>query len=301
MNEDDNSVSSKSKLIGIITTSVLYLVAIGIAILVGYFLYDYLTNPLLLILVTDIVATLVIFIASTIVRNTSLYDPYWSFIPIVIAIYWFIDGGLKTSFGATQVVILTIVGVYGLRLTYNWIRGWQGLKHEDWRYAKFRNEKPKLFWFINITGLQLMPTLVVFLGCIPLFPAFNNPIQLNNAFYLIGLIITFTAIFIETLADEQQHAYRKKKQPGELFNTGLWGLSRHPNYFGEISFWWGLYFFGLAADPTYWWAIAGPIAMVILFVAVSIPLMEKRLKERYPEYESYQKKVSMLIPWFKKK
>ncbi|MHA1198754.1 MAG: DUF1295 domain-containing protein [Candidatus Heimdallarchaeaceae archaeon] len=298
---EDESAKHTSRIKGIIINSILYLFAIGIAILVGYLLYDYLTHPLLLILVTDIIATLIVYIVSVIFKNTSLYDPYWSFIPIVIAFYWFIMGALEIGFGATQVVVLVIVGMWGLRLTYNWIRGWQGLKHEDWRYTKFRTEKPKLFWFINLTGLQLMPTLVVFLGCMALLPAFTNTIDLENPFYIIGIIITLLAIFIEALADEQQYAFRQKKEQGQLLDTGLWGLSRHPNYFGEISFWWGIYFFGLAADTSYWWTIAGPVAMVILFMVVSIPMMEKRLKKRYPKYEDYQKRVSMIIPWFKKK
>ena len=146
-----------------------------------------------------------------------------------------------------------------------------------------------------------MPTLMVFLGCIPLLPAFTNTIYLDNPFYLIGIVVAVGAIFIEAIADEQQYAFRKTKQPGELLDTGLWGLSRHPNYFGEITFWWGIYFLGLAGDTDYWWSIIGPIAMVVLFLGVSIPLMEKRLIKRYPEYKDYQKRVSMLIPWFKKK
>ncbi len=304
-----SDVKTKTKLKGLIINSAFYTLAIGIAILAGYLLYDYITNPLLLFLVTDIIATLVIFIASTIFKNTSFYDPYWSFIPIVIAIYWFIVGGLELGeFKASQFVILAVVGVYGLRLTYNWIRSWEGFKHEDWRYVKYRIEKPKLFWIINLTGLQLMPTILVFLGCIPLYPAFTNPIQFsepiqwsNILFYILGLVITVTAIFIEALADEQQYVFRQKKQPGQLLDTGLWSVSRHPNYFGEISFWWGVYFLGLSGDTTYWWAFVGPLAILVLFVVVSIPLMESRLKQRYPDYKDYQKRVSLLIPWFKKK
>ncbi len=297
---DENESRRKKRMISLIICTFSYILAIGIAVIVGYFLYDYL-HPLLLILVTDIIATLVVYFISIIIQNTSLYDPYWSVIPIIIAIYWFIVGALESGFEATHFIILIIVGMWGLRLTYNWVRGWQGIKHEDWRYTQFREEKPKLFWFINITGLQLMPTIIVYLGCISLLPAFTTPIASNNIFYIIGIILTIVAIFFETLADEQLHAFNKKKQPGELLKTGLWNLSRHPNYFGEISFWWGLYFFALAADTSYWWAFAGPVAMIILFTFVSIPMIEKRLKKHYPDYSKYQKEVSMIIPWFKKK
>jgi steroid 5-alpha reductase family enzyme len=80
-------------------------------------------------------------------------------------------------------------------------------------------------------------------------------------------------------------------------NKGLWRYSRHPNYFGEVSFWWGLYFFGLAANASYWWTIAGPIAITLLFLFISIPMMDKRSKERRPEYAEHMKKISALVPW----
>jgi len=66
-------------------------------------------------------------------------------------------------------------------------------------------------------------------------------------------------------------------------------------------FWWGLYIFALASDPLYFWAIIGPIFITILFIFLSIPLMEGRNLERKPDYEIYIKQTSRLIPWFSKK
>ena len=77
---------------------------------------------------------------------------------------------------------------------------------------------------------------------------------------------------------------------------GLWAYSRHPNYLGEIGFWTGLFMFGLAADPTSWARVGGPIAMACLFVFGTIPMMEKRSLERRPAYGEVQRRVSMLIP-----
>jgi steroid 5-alpha reductase family enzyme len=82
--------------------------------------------------------------------------------------------------------------------------------------------------------------------------------------------------------------------------SGLWGYSRHPNYFGELSFWWGLYLFALAAGQNSPWMIAGAISMTLLFVFISIPMMEKRMLEKKPDYKEVQKNISMLIPFFKK-
>ena len=83
--------------------------------------------------------------------------------------------------------------------------------------------------------------------------------------------------------------------------TGLWAYSRHPNYFGEIMFWWGLFIFALAADSCYWWTIAGPLVITILFLFISIPMMDKRSLGRRPGYEEHMERVSALIPWFPKR
>jgi steroid 5-alpha reductase family enzyme len=81
---------------------------------------------------------------------------------------------------------------------------------------------------------------------------------------------------------------------------GLWAYSRHPNYFGEVTFWWGLFFFALAADTDYWWTIIGPAAITVLFTFISIPMMDKRNLARRPGYEERIKNIPALIPWFRK-
>ncbi len=276
-----------------------YIIALGIAIGVGYGLRNYL-HPILIAFIIDIIATLFIFFLSSIFKNTSLYDPYWSVAPIPIFIYWLIFSGAFSNLTTRQIIVLAIVAFWGIRLTLNWIRGWQGLNHEDWRYTKFRTEKPKIFWFINLTGLQLMPTIIVFLGCLSLFPVAASTDPTIGVLDIIGIIITVIGILMETISDEQLKKFKKTKK-GELMTKGLWKISRHPNYFGQIIFWWGLYFFALSINGEYWWMIVGPIVMTILFIVISIPMMEKRLVEKYPQFLEYKKRVSMLIPWIQKK
>ena len=101
---------------------------------------------------------------------------------------------------------------------------------------------------------------------------------------------------IEVVADRQKRAFRRDPaNRGRFIATGLWAWSRHPNYFGEISFWVGLWLFGVAAGAP-WWAAAGWISMVVLFAGASIPMAEKRSLARRPHYAEHQKRVSMLIP-----
>jgi steroid 5-alpha reductase family enzyme len=82
-------------------------------------------------------------------------------------------------------------------------------------------------------------------------------------------------------------------------DMGLWRHSRHPNYFGEVLFWWGLWIMQMGINPQKWITVAGPVIMVFLFVFISIPMMEKHVIESKPDYLLYKKRVSMLIPWFR--
>jgi len=294
------SSKKDSKLISLLICIFAYIVTLGIAIGIGFGLRNSL-QPILIAFIADIAATLFIFALSSYFKNTSLYDPYWSVAPIVIVIYWLLSERSFSNLTARQIVVLLLVSVYCVRLTSNWVRGWHGLSHEDWRYTKYREEKPMIFWFINLTGLQLMPTILVFLGCISLFPVATSVDSSIGVLDGIGIVVTATGILMETISDEQLRRFKKTKENGDIMTKGLWTVSRHPNYFGEIIFWWGLYFFALSISIKHWWMIIGPIAITILFFTVSIPMMEKRLAEKYPKYLEYKKRVSILIPWFVKK
>ena len=78
--------------------------------------------------------------------------------------------------------------------------------------------------------------------------------------------------------------------------TGLWGRSRHPNYFGEITFWWGLCILGLAADPSALWILVGPVAIALLFLFVNLPMIEKRMAKRRPGWAEHAARVPLLLP-----
>jgi steroid 5-alpha reductase family enzyme len=277
-----------------------YILALGVAVLVAYALGE--RHPILIAFVADIAATLVIYAFSRIFRNASFYDAYWSVAPLAIALYWTLAAVSENVVFARQVVVVTLVFLWGLRLTYNWASQWQGLGHEDWRYADFREKSKRWFWLVELWGIDMMPTMVVFLGCLSLYPALSTGTDAFGPLDGIAIAVTAAAIIIEATADEQLRRFVKtKRQPGEIMATGLWAYSRHPNYFGEVMFWWGLFIFALAADSSYWWTIAGPLVMTLLFLFISIPMMDKRSLGRRPGYQEHMKRVSALIPWFPKR
>jgi steroid 5-alpha reductase family enzyme len=243
----------------------------------------------------DGAATVVVFAFSVLLDNSSVYDPYWSVAPMVIAPALLTLDSARLAPLARKAVVLTLVLVWGARLTYNWARGWQGLDHEDWRYASYR-QAGRTYWIISFLGFHLMPTIWVYLGCLSLLPALSSARPLS---FLDGLalLVTASAIALEATADEQLRAFRlANPAPGRVLDTGVWALCRHPNYLGELTFWWGLYLFGLAADPSRWWTVAGPVAITLLFVFVSTPLLDRRSVARRPGYERHMARVPALFP-----
>lgn len=269
-----------------------YVVALAMALLIAADA----ERPLGALVVADVAATLVIFAFSMQLNNGSVYDPYWSVVPPLMALYWI----GHASYGALplrQGLVTVLVFAWGIRLTYNWARGWPGLHHEDWRYTDLYANSGMAKWAISLFGIHLFPTLIVLLGSLSLLPALAYGRADFNWLDALALLVTAGAVLIEWLADEQLRAFNRTKQPGEIMRSGLWAYSRHPNYLGEMGFWWGLWLFGVAADGSYWWTIIGPLAMTMMFGWASIPMLDKRSRERRPGYEEYMREVNTVVPW----
>lgn len=267
-------------------------IAAGAAVLYGLQL-----PPLWDAFTADIVATLVIFGFSLAYKNSSFYDAYWSVIPPLLAVFW-----MSASPGALHDprawLVMVLVWLWAIRLTTNWSVYWGGLHHEDWRYPLVRSRAGKFGTLADLFGIHLFPTVQVFLGCLPIYAVMTRigtPLGWLDA---LAFVVTLSAIAIELIADLQLHAFiARKREPGSFIKSGLWAWSRHPNYFGEISFWWGLMLFGLAAAPDqWWWVILGAIAMTTMFKFASLPLMDNRSLERRPDYAEHMRKVSAIIP-----
>lgn len=253
--------------------------------------------PIWDVLIADLVATLVIFGFSLRYKNSSFYDPYWSVLPPLFALWW-----MHTHTGAAgdprAWLVTALVWLWAIRLTANWTLHWGGLTHEDWRYPIVRARAGRAAVWADLFGIHLFPTLQVFLGCLPIYAVMHRAGTPLTLLDLLAMAVTLGAIVIETVADLQLHAFiRRRPQPGSFIDTGLWAWSRHPNYFGELSFWWGLMLFGLAAAPDLWWLVMpGALAMTAMFVFASIPLMDQRSMQRRPAYAAHMQRVSALLP-----
>ena len=247
----------------------------------------------------DLAATIVIFIFSVIVGNSSMYDPYWSVAPVPIALYWLLQPGSNGFANPRHILIFALVCVWAIRLTVNWAYQWRGLQHEDWRYRDIKQQTGIFYWPVSFLGIHLMPTILVFLGSLALWPTLrDNATQLT---WLDGVaaLVTLGAVTIEATADAQMRGFRRDPaSKGQTIPPGLWSVSRHPNYFGEVLFWWGLFLFVPLSYPDFRWVIVGPVIMLALFLGISIPLMERHLLSAHPDYVEYKRHVSPFFPWF---
>ena len=280
---------------GLLTVLFAYILAIGLGIV--SILYTQHLGGMWQIFIADVIATFVIYGFSVAYKNSSFYDPYWSVIPPFILLFWIWKQNFILS-GTTSLLLFAML-FWSIRLTTNWMKTWDGLHHEDWRYIDMRDNLGNSFEIVgNLGGIHFVPTLIVFFCCMPMEATLlmqeSMPETTLHAY--AGFFICIIGVLYEIISDAQLHRFREENphQKG-IIETGLWNYSRHPNYYGEILFWWGIFLFGNAYTGMNYLILA-PIAMTILFWYASIPWIEIKILRTRPAYKDYQKRVHILFP-----
>lgn len=242
------------------------------------------------LLVADVVMTVLIWGFGLAYENVSIYDPYWSVIPPAMFTVWAL---YKHCFTLPVLLLLVAVWWWGIRLTGNWVWTFKGIGHEDWRYTRYREtQSPFLFQVTNFFGLNMVPTLVVFACMLPGFGLFEAAGP-ANALTWAGFAICLASATLQLVADTQIHRFRAA-HPGAVCDVGLWKCGRHPNYFGEVMMWWGVWLMYASLRGIDWLMLA-PFAMTDLFLFISIPMMERRQLARKPAYAAYRKRTRLFI------
>ena len=226
-------------------------------------------------------------------KNYGLVDIAWGLGMSLLSIFLMLNFESNTQIN----ISLFLIFIWGIRLSiYLGIRNWG--KPEDYRYVNLRKRwgqnRPLLKAFLNVFMLQgILQYIMMFSSMWSVSHA--NQIQVLPL--IIGVIIALFGLIFEVIGDEQLKAFKNTpSNRGKLMNQGLWSITRHPNYFGEIVFWWGVYlasFQGLHSLI----GIVSPLLITILLNYVSgIPLLEKKYALR-EDYIKYAKKTPRLIPF----
>lgn len=278
-----------NRALSLLTVLIIYVLAFVVGYFTSFFIVN---NDLLKFFYIDVIATVVVFIFSCLFKNTSVYDPYWSVYPIIIALFFFIQYESYNSI--PNIILLVVLSIWGIRLTVNWIFTFPNLTHEDWRYSDYRHNLNKgSFFIVNFFGLHMIPTLIVYAALVPLLILFMK----GNSSYisLIGAIVMSAGILLELFADKDMHYFLRNTKERVTCKHGLWNYSRHPNYLGENLIWIGIYIAFVSVYPSLWYMGFGFILMILLFEFISIPLAEKHHKSRRSDYVDYIKTTSRML------
>ena len=279
----------KNKRSSLFSVLIIYLAAFGAAVALLQALPPA-THPLSALLLADILATGIVFISNLALKNASVYDPYWSVQPLFLigAMYFFYE----ITFQLPHLLILIPILIWSIRLTANWASGFENFEWEDWRYKMLKSRNPKYAQLIVFFGVMLMPTILVFLGTLPVWYILQAE-TVNLIILEIGGLLIILGAFFEHSADTAMKRYKENPDRPPYIDTGLWRYSRHPNYLGEILIWIGIFTASLVNFHPL--SAVGVTLITALFKFISIPMMEKHILEKHPEYAGYQKTVRPLI------
>jgi steroid 5-alpha reductase family enzyme len=255
--------------------------------------------PLLLVIGIAAVVCAFCWIASLISKDNSWVDRLWSIVPVVYVWVFAAFAGLADI---RLDVMAGLVTLWGARLTFNFARkgGYNG--EEDYRWPILRARMaPWQFQLFNLFFIVLYQNAILVLITLPALTAFEN----QTPFGPVDVVLTVVFLGLlagETIADQQQWEFQKRKKAGatdrRFLTSGLFGVSRHPNFFFEQAQWWVVFFFGAAAaGSVLQWTVLGAALLTLLFVG-STNFTESITKSKYPEYVDYQSRVSAVIPWF---
>ncbi len=189
-----------------------------------------------------------------------------------------------------QLLVLSLPIAWGIRLSWYLFarimrtktdKRFDGVREKFWPFARF--------WFLQAISIAIISLPFIFYGQ-------NQDLQTH----WLGVVIFILGLSIETVADYQKYYFKNQGNTG-LITTGLWRFSRHPNYFGEMLVWWGIY---LAVFPTLngwqYASILSPVYITLLLIFGSgVPTLEKNYQQKYGQaWLDYKQKTSCIIPWF---
>jgi len=232
------------------------------------------------------------FVVSLIKKRNDVADIAWGLGFVLITWSSFF---IAENFSARNLLVNILVSIWGIRLAWH-INSRNKGKTEDYRYLAWRKEWGSWFYLRSYLQVYLLQGLLLFFIVTPVLLINQNSSSGLNFIDGIGLLVWVLGFFFESVGDAQLAKFiSNPENKGKLMTKGLWRYSRHPNYFGEVTQWWGLWLMAINVSNG-WFGIIGPLTITILILKVSgIPLLEKKMIEN-PEFAEYKKRTSIFFP-----
>jgi steroid 5-alpha reductase family enzyme len=238
---------------------------------------------------------ILLWLLSVALRNSSIVDIFWGTGFVVVA--WTAFLLTPDGFLPRKLLLAGLVTVWGLRLSTHILRRNWG-KPEDFRYARWREESGRRWWWFSFFKVFLLQGILLWIISTPLIAAQVSRLPGRLGWLdALGVVVWAIGFFFEAVGDAQLERFKADPaNKGKLLATGVWRYTRHPNYFGDAAQWWG--YFLIAAAAGAWWTVFCPILMTVLLVRVSgVALLEKTLVETKPGYREYARTTNAFLPW----
>lgn len=196
-----------------------------------------------------------------------------------------------------QKVVLVFLTLWGVRLFLHVGLRTFSHKTEDVRYANWRREWGRTWWWRSYLQVFTLQPLILCLCLSPVLVVLSSPSVAVDGLFALGVALWIVGFFFEAVGDEQLRRFKSRPEnKGRAMSTGLWSWSRHPNYFGEVTLWWGIYLIALEV-PGSLWTIIAPLTLTFLILKVSGVTMLESVMNKRPGYEDYVRRTSAFIPW----
>jgi steroid 5-alpha reductase family enzyme len=295
-----------------VSVAVMILFAGGISSLI---LFVTSANMLLVVSLCALGFAFAAFVFSIITKDYSWIDRIWSILPVCFAWYY----AYRSGCALMPCVATALVTIWGIRLTFNFARkgGYRGMEDYRWAVVRQKISNPFLWQLFNLFFISLFQCGLFVLFTYPIYSLTFYSVEGLPVLFWVFAALGLVLVCFEFTADQQQwifYAARKsaaeqKDYPSKysddvkngFLSQGFFSLSRHPNYFCELGFWWTIWLtaFSLTWNPV-GSGIFGPFVLTLIFIGSTI-LTESISSSKYPEYSNYKKKViSPIIPWFPK-
>ena len=237
------------------------------------------------------------FLLGTALRNNGVVDIGWGLGFVVTAWLMLLIHAPVTP---VRLIITLLISVWGLRLFSHILR--RNLhKPEDFRYAAFRQAWGR--WAVPRAFLQvyMLQGVFMYLVSLPVILTVGIGSMVSGWLLAAGLLVFACGFVFEAVGDAQLRRFiHDPAHRGQLMTEGLWRYTRHPNYFGEATMWWGILLVALSGGASILTVIS-PLTITLLLLFVSgVPLLEKSMKNR-PGYAEYAARTSVFFPWFPQK
>ncbi len=239
----------------------------------------------------------IFFLVAQFIRNNSIVDMGWGAGFILVALVCLFS---QAAYVERNLLMTLLVLIWGGRLSYHIVRRNWG-KPEDFRYAKWREEWGR--WLVPRAFLQvfMLQGVLMLIIAYPIILVNAYPRPGLTALDFLGLAVWIIGFYFEAVGDKQLAQFKQNPaNKGHVIKTGLWKYTRHPNYFGEATMWWGIFLLGLSV-PLGWSGLISPLTITGMLLFVSgVPMLEKKYKDN-AEFQAYARVTSKFFPWFPKK